>query len=61
MTFEWQVFGFILMFFGLGLMILGLLYSAAAEEQAEHERGALARFTLRVCRMMGIATPRKSS
>lgn len=59
MTFTWQLFLLTLALFLIGTAALGLLYAGAAEEQAEHERGALARFTLRVCRYLGITPNRR--
>jgi hypothetical protein len=53
MNFEWPLFLFGLLIFLVGSAAFLALYAGAAEEEAEHERGALARVTLRICRLLG--------
>lgn len=54
MNFECLVFLFGLLVFVVGSIAILLLYAAAAAEEAEYERGTLARLTLRILRVVGI-------
>jgi hypothetical protein len=54
MSFDWPVFLFGLLIFVVGSLGILLLYAGAAVEEAEHERGTLARLTLWICRAVGI-------
>jgi hypothetical protein len=58
MTFEWSVFLFGLLIFFLGSVGILLGYAGAAAEEAERERGAMARLTLRICRFLGFTEAR---
>jgi hypothetical protein len=53
MSFEWTVFLFGLLIFLLGSAAILAGYAGVAAEEAERERGALARLTLRICRFLG--------
>lgn len=61
MNFDWQVFLFgivVFTIFSIGFLIA---YAAAAAEEAEHERGLVARLTLQICQRLGIVESESKS
>ena len=60
MNVDWAVFLFGVLMFLIGALGILAGYAAAAIEEAEHERGTLARLTLRVCRALRILEKREA-
>jgi hypothetical protein len=54
MNIDWFVFLFGVLAFLIGSLAILIAYAGAAIEEAQHERTALARLTLRICRAMGM-------
>lgn len=54
MSIDWVVLLFGVLAFLIGSLAILIAYAGAAIEEAEHERTALARLTIRICRAMGM-------
>lgn len=57
MNIDWVVFLFGVVAFLIGSLGILAGYAGAAIEEAEQERGVLARLTLRICGALGILGP----
>jgi hypothetical protein len=57
MNIDWAVFLFGVVAFLIGSLGILAGYAGAAIEEAEQERGVLARVTLRICSALGILAP----